>query len=346
MKRYDRQIRLTEVGIEGQLKLQQSSVLVIGAGGLGCPALLYIVGAGIGHIGIIDDDVVDETNLHRQVLYHMADIGKSKAIAAAEKLQLLNPYVNFKAYPHRLTAENATELLRQYDIIVDGSDNFATRYLVNDTCVVLNRVLVFGSIFQFEGQVSVFNYQNGPDYRSLYPEPPASEDVPNCAESGVIGPLPGIVGSIMANEVIKIVCGFGEVLSGKLLTFNTLDNETLILNFHKEVKKPGCPSTKDPIKKIQAINKSELNISDLQKWNDDKTSYQLIDVREPYEYDEYNTGGINIPLYSLNEHIPELLKHPILVFCCSSGIRSKIAVNLLRKDFQGEIYTLIAPISE
>ncbi|TKC05929.1 HesA/MoeB/ThiF family protein [Pedobacter frigoris] len=346
MRRYDRQIILTEMGIEGQQKLQQSSVLIVGAGGLGCPLLLYLAGAGIGHIGVIDDDVVDETNLHRQVLYHMADIGKSKATTAAEKLLLLNPYVNFKPYPYRLTIENATELFAQYDLIVDGSDNFATRYLVNDTCVALNKSLVFGSIFQFEGQVSVFNYKGSPDYRSLYPEPPPKEEVPNCGESGVIGTLPGIIGSIMANEVIKIICGFGEVLSGKLLTFNTLNNETLIFNFYSEFKKPEFPVIKNLVNEIQSGDAIELTISDLETWNDAETNYQLVDVREPYEYEEYNIGGINIPVYSLNTHISQLLEHPILVFCCSSGIRSKIAVNLLRKDFHGEIYTLIAPMSQ
>lgn len=337
MKRYDRQIRLAEVGTDGQQKLQQSSVLIIGAGGLGCPALLYLSGAGVGHIGIIDDDTVDESNLHRQILYHMTDIGKAKATIAAEKLHLLNPDVNFKAYPYRLTAANAAALLAQYDLIVDGSDNFTTRYLVNDTCVTLNKVLVFGSIFQFEGQVSVFNYKGGPNYRSLYPEPPPAEEVPNCGESGVIGTLPGIIGNIMANEVIKLICGFGEVLSGKLLTFNALNNETLIFNFQRQIEKPELSDTEEKPKKILQT----IELSELEKWHHKDIKYQLIDVREPYEYEEQNIGGINIPVYGLAAHIAELQQHEILVFYCSSGTRSKIAINLLRTDFKGKMYALI-----
>jgi molybdopterin/thiamine biosynthesis adenylyltransferase len=236
LKRYDRQIILEEMGIEGQEKLRNASVLVIGAGGLGCPLLSYLTGAGIGKIGVIDGDVLEESNLHRQVLYQHNDIGKNKAQAAAAQLGLLNPLVEIQAYPHHLNAQNAIEIILGYDLVVDGSDNFPTRYLVNDCCVALNKTLVFGSIFQFEGQVSVFNHKGGPDYRRCYPEAPAADEVPNCGESGVLGPLPGMIGSIMANEVIKIVCGFGVPLSGKLLILNALNYDMHI--FKKQPEKP------------------------------------------------------------------------------------------------------------
>ncbi|TKC59038.1 thiamine biosynthesis protein ThiF [Pedobacter hiemivivus] len=337
LKRYDRQIILPELGIEGQHKLLNARILVIGAGGLGCPLLLYLAAAGIGHIGIVDNDLVDETNLHRQVLYHMADIGKYKVNVAVAKLQLLNPDVQFTPYPFRLTAKNAEELIGQYDLVIDGSDNFPTRYLVNDTCVALNKTLVFGSIFQFEGQVSVFNFNAGPDYRSIYPEPPLPDEVPNCGESGVIGTLPGIIGSIMANEAIKVICDFGEVLSGQLLVFNALNNETQRFNFGE------ANNSSNPLKNTDQDNTKEINMQDLEQWKNDQLNYQLVDLREPYEYEEYNIGGINIPLYNLNDHLDKLSNTQRIVCCCSSGKRSKIAMHLLKDRFDGPIFSLILP---
>lgn len=337
LKRYNRQITLPELGIDGQQKLLKANVLVVGAGGLGCPLLLYLVGAGVGHIGIVDHDLVDETNLHRQVLYQMADIGKAKANVAVAKLQLFNPDVSFTAYPIRLTAKNAKELIDQYDLVIDGSDNFPTRYLVNDICVLLNKTLVFGSIFQFEGQVSVFNFNMGPDYRSIYPEPPLPDEVPNCSESGVIGTLPGIIGSIMANETIKIICGFGEVLSGQLLVFNTLTNKIQLLNFDK------VNNNENSQKKEATENIRQISIQDLEQWNNDQINYQLIDLRESYEFDEYNIGGLNIPLYSLNNHLDKLSATQRIVFCCFSGKRSKIAIHLLKERYDETIFSLILP---
>ena len=330
LKRYDRQLILPEIGLTGQEKLLQAKVLVIGAGGLGCPILLYLAGAGVGKIGIVDDDTVDLSNLHRQVLYHTHEIGRKKADVAAEKLRLLNPEIELVPFTFRLTAENAGALIAQYDLVIDGSDNFVTRYLVNDTCVALNKVLVFGSIFQFEGQVSVFNFKGGPDYRSIYPEAPLPEDSQNCGEGGVIGTLPGIIGSIMANEAIKIICGFGDVLSGQLLLFNALDNAMQLLKFG------AAPRVKVPDQKSPA----EITLTQLTEWEDQLVPFQLIDVREAYEYEEFNVGGLNIPLYELNAHKAQLLTQQKLVFSCSTGKRSKIAVNLLKGDFSGELYIL------
>lgn len=222
LMRYKKQVLMAEIGYEGQQKLKKAKILVVGAGGLGCPVLQYLAAAGIGHIAVADHDVVEESNLHRQILFNMEDLGRNKAEVAAEKLLALNPFIEVNPINRKIAGDNAAEVIGAYDFVIDGSDNFATRYLVNDTCVSLGKTLVYGSIFQFEGQVSVLNHEQGPDYRTLFPEPPPADEVPNCAENGVIGPLPGIIGSLMAGEAMKLICGFGEVLSGKLLLFNAL----------------------------------------------------------------------------------------------------------------------------
>lgn len=323
---------LPEIGISGQLKLQNSAVLVIGAGGLGSPILLYLAGAGIGHIGVIDNDTVDESNLHRQVLYHSADIGKLKAEIAIERLGLLNKEIQLTAYSYRLKKENASALFYNYDIIIDGSDNFATRYLVNDVCVALNKPLVFGSIFQFEGQVSVFNYLGGHDYRALYPEEPETSS--NCNESGVMGTLPGIIGSIMANEVIKMIVGFGEILSEKLLIYSALNNSSVILNCAKPTK--VISKTAKTISSFE-----EINMDTMKKWKANNIPMQLIDVREPYEFEECNFGGQNIPLYELSSKLNKIATDQPIIIYCTTGKRSKIAAQLLKDQFKNQLYILI-----
>ncbi|WP_372851579.1 ThiF family adenylyltransferase [Pedobacter sp.] len=336
-KRYSRQITLDEIGLKGQQKLQNANVLIIGAGGLGCPILLYLAGAGVGHIGIIDHDLIDETNLQRQILYHISDIGKHKADIAAERLRLFNPELHIDSYAFKFTSENSATLIKQYDLIIDGSDNFPTRYLVNDTCVELNKPLIFGSILQFEGQISVFNFNGGPDYRNIYPEPPRPEDTGNCGESGVIGTLPGIIGSLMANEAIKIICGFGEILSGKLLVFNALNNEMQCFKF-------AGPTIKQPSKIKETdlpTNTKEISLMELQQWKSQKKEFTLIDVRETYEFEENNIGGINIPLYELNNRLDEVSLYKRIVFCCSLGKRSKIAIQLLKNKANTELYSVI-----
>jgi molybdopterin/thiamine biosynthesis adenylyltransferase/rhodanese-related sulfurtransferase len=321
LKRYDRQMMLPELGIEGQQKLKEASVLIIGAGGLGSPALLYLAAVGIGRIGIIDHDLVEESNLQRQILFNTSDIGKNKAITAVEKLKLLNPHLAFDVHPFRLASQNAAKIINNYDLVLDCSDNFPTRYLVNDTCVELKKTFVFGSIFRFEGQISVFNYPGGSDYRSLYPDPPPEGEATNCGETGVIGTLPGIVGSYMANEAVKLLAGFGDTLTGKLMTIDALQNETRIFNLKSpETKK----STKTVAKSIQQIDQSVLNT-----WSANKENILLVDVRENYEYEEQNIGGINIPLYELPERITELATYEKIVFACSSGKRNKMAVAIL-----------------
>ncbi|MCB9186732.1 MAG: HesA/MoeB/ThiF family protein [Flavobacteriales bacterium] len=224
--RYDKQIALPEVGETGQQKLAEAKILVVGAGGLGCPALQYLAAAGVGNIGIVDGDVVNETNLHRQVLYTNSDVGKPKVEVAAERLKQLNPEVEIHTFSEFLTAGNAMDIVSNYDLIVDATDNFAARYRINDVCLKLDKPFVYGAIHRFEGQVSVFNYKGGPTYRCLFPDKPAENQIPNCNETGVLGVLPGIIGTYQATEVLKIILGIGEVLSGKLMTLNLLTNST------------------------------------------------------------------------------------------------------------------------
>lgn len=337
LKLYNRQIIMPELGLAGQEKLKTARVLMIGAGGLGCPVLQYLVAAGVGYVGIVDDDVVDISNLHRQILYSIADVGKPKAETAKQKLEWLNPFVELTAYKERLTADNAVALIGGYNIIVDGSDNFATRYLINDTCVALNKPLVFGSIFKFEGQISVFNYQNGPNYRDLFPEPPPENEVPNCDEAGVIGVLPGIIGTYMANEAIKIICGIGETLSGKLFSMNALDNSMSIYKITKHGKAISAPA----IVNQAAIPDREISMETLNSWlAQNPEEICIIDVRETYEFDEYNIGGINIPLYELQESTDGIPTHKKLVFICQTGQRSKIALQLMEPYLKNEKHSL------
>lgn len=334
-KRYIRQITLPEMGLDGQQKLKEAKVLVIGAGGLGCPLLQYLTAAGVGTIGVVDDDTVDVTNLHRQILYSAADVGKSKAITAVEKLALMNPFVKLHALPIRLDEQNAEEILTGYDIIIDGSDNFPTRYLANDVCVRLNKPLVFGSILRFEGQVSVFNYKGGPTYRCLFPE---AEEGDNCEVAGVLGILPGIIGSYMANEVIKMICNIGETLSGKLLVINTLYNTTNIFSFNRVI--PQASDVQPTPSPRVASDPNQLAFSEYTtRLAVNPEQFLFIDVREEYEFEEDFLDGINIPLPDLPDKISDLPSQKTIVFYCRSGARSKMAAKLVQgRNFTGEVY--------
>lgn len=325
---------MPEIGLKGQEKLKNARVLMIGAGGLGCPVLQYLVAAGVGQIGIVDGDVVDMSNLHRQILYNTNDIGALKAVVAKEKLELVNPHTLINAYPVRFTATNAQDICGKYDLVIDGSDNFQTRYLVNDTCVSLKKTLVFGSIFKFEGHVSVLSHQGGPDYRDIFPEAPPANEVPNCGEIGVLGVLPGIIGSYMANEAIKVICGIGETLSGNLLTINALKNSIHIFKIGKNAKQNDIQIVPDaPI--------NEISITDFEKFlAESPDEIYLIDVREEYEFEDYNIGGVNIPLHELKDRAHELPQHKKLIFCCQTDQRSKAAIQLLRPLVQRDMYSL------
>jgi len=345
LERYSRHLIIPEFNIEGQRKLKAARVLVVGTGGLGSPLLLYLTAAGVGHIGILDFDVVDETNLQRQVLFTVDDVGKSKAEAAKIRLEKLNPHVNFTVHNVQLTSANALDIIKDYDVVADGTDNFPTRYLVNDACVILGKTNVYASIFRFEGQVSVFNYKKadgtfGPHYRDLFPAPPPPGLVPSCAEGGVIGVLPGIVGSLQANEVIKVVTGVGEPLAGRLFLLDALTFETRTLKLHKDPNTPeikelidydqfcGIDGDKQNEKKIKEVTVSELY--DMQVKGED---FQLIDVREPYEYEIANLGGELIPLKTVLNNIDKISSSKKVVVHCRSGARSAQAIEALKKKY-------------
>ena len=326
-KQYDRHLILSEIGKEGQLKLKQAKVLVIGAGGLGCPVLQYLTAAGIGTIGIIDDDVVDQSNLQRQILFSVDDVGKPKARIAANRLSGLNPFVKFDIYSQRLTTKNALELFKKYDVIVDGSDNFSTRYLVNDASVITNKPVVFGSIFKFEGQVSVFNYKQGPTYRCLFPNPPKPNEVPNCSEIGVLGVLPGIIGSLQATEVLKIICNIGSVLSGKLLIYKALSMQQITLSFNKNPSNNITTLENDYQSFCEISNEvEEVTFKDYKAQPD---KYHLLDVRTYEERETFHIGGTHIPLDELEDRLSEIPKNKPLLVYCKSGMRSKQAIKLL-----------------
>ena len=338
-KQYNRHLILNEIGEEGQRKLKKAKVLVIGAGGLGCPILQYLTAAGVGNIGIVDHDVVDQSNLQRQILYTHDDIGLSKSQTAAQKLSRLNPFVNFDVYQEALTKENALELFAQYDIIVDGSDNFPTRYLANDAAVITDKPLVFGAIFKFEGQVSVFNYQDGPTYRCLFPTPPPPHQVPNCSEIGVMGVLPGIIGALQANEVIKIICELGSVLSGKLLSFSALTMKQLILSVKKN-EAISIDSLDQDYQHFCGIPKETQEIS-LAQYQENESNFHLLDVRTEAEREEFHIGGIHIPLNLLPEQLADIPTNKPLVVYCKSGIRSKAAIGILQENIPAlELFNL------
>ena len=341
--RYSRHITIPEFGIEGQMKLKQGSVLVIGSGGLGSPLLLYLVAAGVGRIGIVDFDTIEESNLQRQVLFTTDDLGKSKAKTAKDRLLALNPGINIEVHNTKFTSENALELVSQYDVVADGTDNFPTRYLVNDACVLKDKVNVYASIFRFEGQVSVFNYpfedgERGPNYRDLFPEPPPAGLVPNCAEGGVIGVLPGIIGSLQALEVIKIISGVGEPLAGKLFLFDGSDFSTRKLKIEKNAQTRitrlidydlfcGISSEK------AETHLKEITPHELFNLIENKLDFELLDVREPYEFEISNINGKLIPLSTIMERAREISRTKKVIIHCKGGVRSAKAITDLENTY-------------
>jgi sulfur-carrier protein adenylyltransferase/sulfurtransferase len=349
LQRYQRQMILPGLGMEGQERLRKARVLVVGAGGLGAPLLLYLTAAGVGTIGIVDADTVQKSNLHRQVLYTSEDEGKSKVQCAIRRLCELNPNVNFIPHEVRFTAENAMQIASDYDVVADGTDNFATRYLVNDTCVLLGKPNVFASIFQFDGQVSVFNLLNsdgsrGPNYRDLFPTPPPPGSVLTCEEGGVLGVLPGIIGSLQALEVMKVITGVGEPLSGKLFSFNALTFSTRVFSFTPDPENPISGKNPtihalidyelfcNPKMAAPAHQSGTITASELKALMDRKADFQLIDVREEYEYEEGNLGGVNIPLGTIADEWERINQEGLVVIHCRSGARSAQAIKWLETE--------------
>jgi adenylyltransferase/sulfurtransferase len=344
IKRYSRHLIMPEVAVDGQLKLKAARVLMIGTGGLGAPAGLYLTAAGVGTIGLVDFDVVDYTNLQRQVTFSTRDVGRPKLQAAHERLHDLNPEVNFVLHETRLTSDNALEIIRDYDIVVDGTDNFPTRYLVNDACVLLGKPYVYGSIFRFEGQCTVFADHNGPCYRCLYPAPPPPGLVPSCAEGGVLGVLPGIVGAIQANEALKWILGAGESLSGRLLLFDAWKMRFRELKLRKNPECPVCGPERSIHELIDyeafcGIRGGEVEADmavpaigpkELKRRLDAGDDVVVLDVREPHEYQICNIGGLLIPLGELTARVHELDSARDLVIHCRTGVRSAQAVQFLQ----------------
>jgi molybdopterin/thiamine biosynthesis adenylyltransferase/rhodanese-related sulfurtransferase len=344
--RYSRHLIMPEVGMDGQLKLKQAKVLCIGTGGLGAPLGLYLAAAGVGRIGLVDFDSVDLTNLQRQILFGTSDVGRPKIEAAADRLRGLNPDIQIDQFETRLTSENALDILKDYDIVVDGTDNFPTRYLVNDACVILGKANVYGSIFRFEGQITIFGAPGGPCYRCLYPEPPPPGLVPSCAEGGVLGVLPGIVGAIQAAETLKLIIGKGEPLIGRLLLFDALAMRFRELKLRRTPECPACGEHPTINKLIdyaefcgvrgeEAASAAqstvpEIAARELKARLDRGDDLFVLDVREPHEYQICNLGGHLIPLGELSRRVNELDSSREIVAHCRSGKRSGEAVEFLR----------------
>ncbi|MDX1976983.1 MAG: molybdopterin-synthase adenylyltransferase MoeB [Pseudanabaenaceae cyanobacterium bins.68] len=346
-ERYSRHIIMPDVGLEGQKRLKAAKVLCIGTGGLGAPLLMYLAAAGIGTIGIVDFDVVDTSNLHRQVIHSTAAVGKPKIESARQRIWEINPHCQVELYETRLTAENALEIIAPYDLVADGTDNFPTRYLVNDACVLLGKPNVYGSIFQFEGQATVFNYEDGPNYRDLYPEPPPPGMVPSCAEGGVLGVLPGIIGTIQATEVIKIIIGKGNTLSGRLLLYDALTMKFRELRLRPNPVRPvieklidyemfcGIPQAKAMTETVQF---PEITVQELKHILDQGTSdYVIVDVRNPNEWEIGQIPGTTlVPLSEIEqgsgiEKIRALKADRQLIVHCKMGGRSAKAIGLLQQ---------------
>jgi adenylyltransferase/sulfurtransferase len=342
LARYNRHIIIPEFGLAAQQKLKAAKVLVVGSGGLGSPLLLYLTAAGVGTIGIIDFDVVDDSNLQRQVLFGVSEVGKPKVEAAKARLEGLNPHINIVTYNAQLTSKNALEIISQYDVVADGTDNFPTRYLVNDASVLAGKPNVYASIFQFEGQVSVFNYTNadgvtGPNYRDLYPTPPPPGLVPNCAEGGVLGVLPGIIGSLQANEVIKVITGVGEPLSGRFFVFDALSFESRTFKITKRVDSPVITTLIDyeQFCGVKVVEKKikEITVEEFLQWQQRGEDIQVIDVREPAEYEQANIGALLIPLGTVAARADEITRDKKVVVHCKLGGRSAKAINELEEKF-------------
>ena len=353
--RYSRHLIMPEVALDGQKKLKAAKVLTVGTGGLGSPLALYLAAAGIGTIGIVDFDVVDESNLQRQIIHGTSDVGRPKVESARDKIEDINPNVEVRVHEEALTSENALEIFADYDVIVDGTDNFPTRYLVNDACVLLGKPNVYGSIFRFEGQASVFWAEEGPCYRCLYPEPPPPGLVPSCAEGGVLGILPGAIGVVQATEAVKLILGIGEPLVGRLMLYDALGMSFREMKLRKD---PGCPICgENPtvtelidyeefcgIPQANAVAQEngvpEITVKELKQKMDDGEPINVLDVREPHEYEVANIGVRLIPLGELPRRLAEFDQNGNFAIHCKTGARSANAVKLLQDAGFGNVYNV------
>src|SRR6266853_1087394 len=349
LQRYSRHLIMPEVTVEGQKRLKAARVLCIGAGGLGSPGSLYLAAAGVGTLGIVDFDRVDLTNLQRQILHGTKDVGRSKLASARDRLGDINPEIELKLHECRFSSDNAEQIVANYDVVVDGSDNFATRYLSNDVCVFARKPNVYGSVFRFEGQATVFApHLGGPCYRCLFPEPPPAESVPNCAQAGVLGVLPGIIGLLQAIETIKLIVGIGEPLIGRLLHFDALKVKFRELNLRRDPQCPVCgdnPTIFSPIDYDQfcGVRDEEtvpaISVNELKRKMDAREAIELVDVREPFEYEIARIDGAQlIPLGEIANRADELQRGQQIVVHCHSGTRSAQAVRLLQQRGFSNVY--------
>jgi sulfur-carrier protein adenylyltransferase/sulfurtransferase len=353
--RYSRHLILPEVGMEGQVKLKNAKVLMVGAGGLGAPLGLYLAASGVGRIGIVDFDVVDFTNLQRQVIHGTKDVGKKKLDSAAESMQDINPYLQVDKYEVAISSENALDIIKEYDMVIDGTDNFPTRYLINDACVILKKPNVYGSIFRFEGQATIFAYPGGPCYRCLYPEPPPPGLVPSCAEGGVLGILPGIIGLVQATEAVKLILGVGEPLIGRLMLYDALamrfrelklrrnpecpvcgdhPTQTELIDYHQFCGVPHPSEIKEEVAPVPGFESdTEIDVTALKARLDRGDKFQFIDVREPHEYQIASIPGAKlIPLNDVPKRIKELDPNVETIVHCKMGGRSAKAATFLRSQ--------------
>ncbi len=353
--RYSRHLIMPEVALDGQKKLKQAKVLTVGTGGLGSPLALYLAAAGVGTLGVVDFDVVDESNLQRQIIHGTSDVGRPKIESARDRITDMNPNVHVEAYEEALTSENALDIFKDYDVIVDGTDNFPTRYLVNDACVLLGKPNVYGSIFRFEGQASVFYAKEGPCYRCLYPEPPPPGLVPSCAEGGVLGILPGAIGTIQATETVKLILGIGDPLIGRLLLYDALGMSFRQMKLRKDPNCPVCGENPTVTELIdyqefcgipqanaqEAANEvPEISVQDLKQKLDNGESVNVLDVREPHEYEVANIGARLIPLGELPQRLVELDQDANFAVHCKTGGRSARAVKLLQDAGFQNVYNV------
>ncbi len=330
--RYNRQILIPEFGIEAQTKLKNAKILVVGAGGLGSPILLYLTAAGVGNIGIVENDTIDSSNLQRQILYSEQNIGNSKVVEAAKRLNELHSGTKVDIFQTFLSSQNALDIIKNYDLVIDGTDNFPTRYLINDACILLNKPFIYGAIYRFEGQIAVFNYRNSICYRDLFPNPPSAEQAPNCSVAGVLGVLPGIVGSIQALEAIKIITGIGESLSGKLYIIDTLSMQSRILPIPKFFDNSSIKTLID----YEKFCSAETNNADIRNisWEEvqELDNYLIVDVREKLEFLTQNIGGISIPLGELSKNINKIPSEQNIILVCQTGKRSQKAYQILESE--------------
>lgn len=366
IRRYSRHLIMPEVGIEGQKKLKAAKVLMIGTGGLGSPTALYLAAAGIGTLGIVDYDIVDETNLQRQIIHGTKDVGKAKLDSAEESLHDVNPYIIINKYEVAFTSYNALDILKDYDIIIDGTDNFPTRYLVNDAAVKLGKLNVYGSIFRFEGQVSVFGHPDGPCYRCMFSEPPPPGLVPSCAEGGVLGILPGTIGTLQATEAIKLIMGIGQPLVGRMLLYDALE---MTWDTIKIRKNPNCPVCGVPVEQVELIDYEEfcgvpahdhsefgsekevkpvpaITVTEFKTWRDEGRELFLLDVRDPHEAEISSMGADHlIPKNVLRQRLNEIPRDQTLVIHCRTGARSADVTRWLQEEGYSDVYNLAGGIN-